>query len=258
MAVLHDAHCHLASAEWFEENEAALIKMQHDGKKLICMSCDIDEWSFLSQLTLKYHRLIIPAFGIHPWKAHLYKKIDEQHILTNLSCMLQRHPNMVIGEVGLDFHPNRIPEGYSSESEINSWQQIQCNILQIFLNFAKQHNLSVSLHCVKAFDTMKKFDIWDGGLKLAFHSFSGNTTIGKEFMHCAYFSFSLLLNSKSLRRGLVECLPIEKILVETDLPFCKMKGNELQEIFELVNKFKPEFNEEQASLNFQAFISNCF
>ena len=260
---LFDSHCHLADWNWLKGAGKDFLKCcQANGERWICMSCDADEWALVSDLTCEFPTLIVPAFGIHPWKVHSlsFDTCSAQNITRKLFQMLQKHPDMIIGEVGLDFHSNRIPPELSSD-EIQQWRTKQCEVLSVFIDFAEAYNRPISMHCVKAFDALQLMNLLSRNVTIMFHSYSGNLEITSQIMRSAlckcYFSFSNMLNRKSLRKQVLELIGVKRILIESDLTIEDKEKNPscLAEILEGIANILPAFTKEIGNSNFNSFLS---
>ena len=65
-----DAHNHLE--QYGEKLETALAIIDRDRIKTVGCAMDIETYLLTRELS-KAHPLIVPAFGIHPWRAAEYK-----------------------------------------------------------------------------------------------------------------------------------------------------------------------------------------
>lgn len=136
-------------------------------------------------------------------------------------AMLRKHPNAIVGEVGLDKSFRLpFPKGHGSNmplagisgnghpprlSKTQTKMSHQTTILREQLDLAIKLNRSVSMHCVQCHGTMlevlKAFPLYQRPPRICMHSFSGsvNSLEGfiKQINHIdVYFSFSILVNAK--------------------------------------------------------------
>lgn len=157
------------------------------------------------------------ACGLHPLYINEHKDDD----LLLLDEVLKTHPNIAIGEIGLDTYPNDLksPDVYQ--------KQLSFFIEQI--NLAKAHNLPILLHIRKAHaDVLKLLKAQNynahnqGGIA---HSFSGGENEAISFVK---LGFKLGItgqitnpNAKKLRtavKAVFDKFGISAFVIETDCP----------------------------------------
>ena len=127
-----------------------------------------------AELASSFPGILFPAFGIHPW--HVMEEIQDEEILSSI-----RQKNTVaIGEIGLDFSPECPPR----EAQIKS--------LTHQLEWAREYELPVSIHCRKAHDSLYQILLeFRGTIRGVMHSFSGNREMMFKFIDLGfYISFS--------------------------------------------------------------------
>lgn len=166
-----------------------------------------DDWEAVSQLAQSYPDLVIPSFGLHPWKTPWPNDSWKDELLQYLDL----HANACIGECGLDRwikHPD-----ISAQEEIFLFQ----------LSLATERNLPISIHVLKAWgwllDLLEKHPTPERGFLL--HSYGGSKEVAARLLEMgAYFSFSgyFLNERKQAVRDVFATLPLDRILLETDAP----------------------------------------
>lgn len=194
-----DAHSHL---DFFDDRiDKALEIIQI--KKILTVACATDEDSYIFAKNVSANNsLIIPCFGIHPWKAH------ENH--TNLDYFenyIKETP--IIGEIGLDFY-------WVKETQENS---IQRKVFNYFLDKAKKYNKLTNLHTKGAeeeiLELIKKYNL----ISPIVHWYSGNIcTLVKLLNYGCFFTIGVDIGYSKLTNEIVKYLPIDRILAETDGP----------------------------------------
>lgn len=203
-----DTHVHLQdfTSEYIKNIIISSLSVGVD--KFICVSSKPEDWYKVEELAKKYSIEIVPAFGLHPW----YVKGVKENWDIELSELLQKNTNALIGEIGLD--------GYKD------WEG-QVSVFERQLLLARDFSRPVIIHSIKAQNWFE--NNWrllpD---KFVFHSYNGKKEFLKEIIsHNGYVSFSFsILKNKELYE-LVNMIPIHKLLVETDSPYQAVeKGQE--------------------------------
>ncbi len=163
---------------------------------------------------LRYPKMYV-AVGIHPedsscCKATPEEELDELYTFVNSREEIEKNKIVAIGEIGLDYHY----EGFDKE--------LQKYYFEKQLKMAIKVGLPVVIHDRDAhgdcFETVLKYPEARG----VFHSFSGSPEMAIELTKRGwYISFSGVLTFKNARKAaqVAECVPMEKILIETDCPY---------------------------------------
>jgi len=165
-----------------------------------------DDWAAVESLALAYPDFVIPAFGIHPWQAHLAADGWQARLVG----LLEKHPLASIGECGLD-------QWISSPSIV-----IQMPIFLDQMRIACQMNRALTIHCFKAWAPL--FDAFDDvppPPRFLMHSFGGSIEVARRLIpYGAYFSCSghFLHERKAKNIEVFKQLPPDRILLETDAP----------------------------------------
>lgn len=222
-----DSHCHILSIledkkinikpeNYLDFEKDVVVKL---GKELKCtfkgiinISCDLLD--IKQNIKLLEFSNIYGAFGCHPHCANLYDdSYEKQLIEVNL---LKK--SLAWGECGLDFFYN------------NSEKEVQMKVFARQLELAVELKKPLVIHSRDAadetFDLMSKYLPDDH--KIHIHCFTYDGQKGIDFSSKLFKKFSNLFlgftgaitfkKSDDLRK-VVESVPLEKILLETDAPF---------------------------------------
>lgn len=201
-----DAHNHLQDRRLGDA--APVIAAMRDAGVSRCVvnaTCE-DDWVAVESLALAYPDFVIPAFGIHPWHAHLAADGWQ----ARLTGMLKKHPLAGIGECGLD--------QWISSPTIEAQMPVFIDQMRI----ARQMDRALTLHCLKAWTPL--FDAFDTApppSRFLMHSFGGSIETARRLLpYGAYFSCSghFLHERKAKHIEVFKQLPSERILLETDAP----------------------------------------
>lgn len=199
-----DIHCHLNNFPDFIHiaNECEVKKI-----KTITMTNRPSEFKLVFPLTRKY-KYVRAALGIHPLEVPFTKnELD-------LFPLLKKYTSY-IGEVGLDF----------SDLYFNSKVE-QINTFNFVLNCISNDNKILSIHSRKAeIDIIKYLNEYKIK-KAIFHWYTGRKyLIDRILSDGYYFSINPQMTLTKKGKEIINCIPVERILVETDSPYVKIKNN---------------------------------
>jgi TatD DNase family protein len=201
-----DAHNHLHDHR-LGDPEPVIRKMREAGivRCVVNATCE-DDWQAVGRLREHHPDLILPAYGVHPWKAHEAKPGWDER----LRELLESDPESSIGECGLD----RWVENPQIEA--------QNAVFETQLRIAHELDRPVSVHCLKAWQPLfDSFERVPPPRRWILHSFNGSSEIAKRLLSTgAYFSFSgyFLLPRKAKLIENYRELPLDRLLLETDAP----------------------------------------
>lgn len=177
--------------------------------KMVCAATGFWDWDKVARFAKQYPAAVIPAFGLHPWYVREAKPDWPQR----LAEFLERFPNALIGESGLD-------------SVKNTDDEPQNSIFYRHIRLAEEFKRPLIIHAVKAQNWLENY--WDIlPEKFVFHSYNGKREVLKKIIHTGgyvSFSFSVLRNKDF--EELVNMVPNDKILLETDGPYQSPVQNE--------------------------------
>ena len=203
---LSDAHLHLQDKRYAGKLDVLLGRAREAGiKTMICNGCCEDDWTDVAKIA-QNDQGIIPCFGVHPWYVNTLSESWTQKLTDFLKSM----PSGV-GEIGLDKWIN----GYDIEK--------QKDVFRKQLVIAKELGRAVVIHCLKAWEPLveilKSEDELPDGIMI--HAFGGSTETMRQLLPLGcYYSFggSLLFENSKKTRDAFLCVPLDRILIETDSP----------------------------------------
>ncbi|GAB4270879.1 MAG: YchF/TatD family DNA exonuclease [Candidatus Rifleibacteriota bacterium] len=148
---------------------------------------------------------IITGWGVHP----VYAENFQENCCEEIAAALKKSVCKAIGECGLD---RRAPVNIEKQIAAFQWH----------IDLAREAEMPLVVHLVghydKALEMLKKAGT---GLKKVIHSFAGSCEIAEKFLEIgAYISFSgsVLQKNEEVLQRLVNLVPIDRIMVETDSP----------------------------------------
>ena len=205
---LIDSHCHLQDERVGEAPAAVLARAGERGVvQLVCCGTRPADWARVTELASK-HREITPAYGLHPWYVGESASLEW---FAELRERLERDPGAGVGEIGVDA---AIRPRLAEEQQVAFVQQ---------LRLARELDRPVSVHCRRAWQALHDGlqAVGDMPRGLVIHSFSGSVELVKSLVALGvYFSFSGSITNPAYERAraLVQAVPRERLLIETDAP----------------------------------------
>ena len=202
--ILHDSHNHL---QRFADPTRIIREMRDAGVAgCVVNGTGEDDWDSVARLAETFPDFVQPAFGLHPWKAHL-RSADW---LATLESFLDRFPTASIGECGLD--------GWVAAPPL----EVQREVFLPQLALARERTLPVTIHALKAWEPLfSSFEQEPPPEKFLLHSFGGSAELVKRLADLgASFSFSgyFLQPRKAKVIEAFKAVPPDRLLVETDAP----------------------------------------
>ena len=202
-----DVHAHLID-EKFENPRKVVETANFFGVSKIIVASSNFITSKKSQRFAQENENGFVAVGVHPEDCEEYDKVA-----ADIEKIAKAEKVVAIGEIGLDYHY----EGIDKEKQKDAFEK------QILL--AHKLNLPIVIHSRDAMDdTLRilkkhKDKLGKGGI---FHCYSGSVEEAKEILKLGFsFSFGGVCTFKNARKvvEVLEFLPIEKIMLETDCPY---------------------------------------
>lgn len=209
MMELIDSHAHL-DGEKFADDCAAVVEraLAAGVVKIITMGDSLESSARSVALTEEFES-VYAAVGIHPEEAQpMTAATDDQ-----LAAWAAQEKVVAIGEIGLDYYWEKDEEKRALQRAIFVRQ----------LDLARQLRLPVCIHDREAHGDMMKILKTEGrGLRGVLHCYSGSWEMAAELLKGDwYFGIDGPLTYKNAAKlpEIVQRLPAERILVETDSPY---------------------------------------
>ena len=209
MMELIDSHAHL-DGEKFADDCAAVVEraLAAGVVKIITMGDSLESSARSVALTEEFES-VYAAVGIHPEEAQpMTAATDDQ-----LATWAAQEKVVAIGEIGLDYYWEKDEEKRALQRAIFVRQ----------LDLARQLRLPVCIHDREAHGDMMKILKTEGrGLRGVLHCYSGSWEMAAELLKGDwYFGIDGPLTYKNAAKlpEIVQRLPAERILVETDSPY---------------------------------------
>jgi TatD DNase family protein len=205
---LIDTHAHLYSTDFQKDLLLVLERAQKNYVEKIYMP-NIDETTIDSIIEMadRYQTICLPMMGIHP--CHITKDFIQQLYL--VEQWLNNYPFLGIGEIGIDLY---------HDTSLSKEQQ---EAFTIQLDFAKQHNLPVSIHCRNAFKEMITLleKEQDGSLRGVIHCFTGTLMEAERYTKLGFYLGvgGVVTMQKNGLTETIATIDLSHLVLETDSPY---------------------------------------
>ncbi len=204
--MLIDTHAHLTMSQ-FGDLEEVLKRAKEAGVEYIINAAfDLESSKKSLELAGRYPNIFACA-GIHP---HNAGELDESS-LSELSALLKNKKTLAVGETGLDFYNNEVPEAVQTKAFVKQ------------IEISRDSGLPLVLHGRSAPDKMLEvLNSEAKGQKAVFHCFSQDSAYAKKVLDLGYYiSFTGVITFKNAHsmREVVKTVPLERMMIETDCPY---------------------------------------
>ena len=208
-----DSHCHLHHPA-FEDLRGALARaVEHGVWGAVAVGCDQQTNARTLELAISNGKTVWPALGFHPDWAQLTDE-DLERVEAQIAA---HHAHLVaIGEVGLPWY---CLDGAPDAAGLMTRGHQRFARL---LGLAARYDLPVILHAphgaaVGALAALKAHDIE----RAVFHWHKAPAEVTREIVEAGYLvSVTPEVVYRGRDRELVEAVPLESLLVESDGPWC--------------------------------------
>jgi TatD DNase family protein len=227
MFLLIDTHIHLDASE-LDGSGAALIPAAVAAgiSHFLIPGVRVADWRALLELA-RQHQELLAAPGLHPAYAEQWSADAE----LELRELVRQSKVVAIGEIGLD--------GVNGPS-----LEQQERVLRAQLQIAFEAQLPVMLHGRKAtgrlLDILRELQVGEriGGI---WHGFSGSRQVAQELVHSGIkLGVGPILLRESARKlpEVVRQLPLESMVLETDLPDMAARPEVLLQVAERIAQLR--------------------
>ena len=193
-----DVHLHLYEAE---DPEGLVAEAQEKGVEFFLTAAEDQETS-LRCVELTKIPPVYAAVGVHP------SKTDKPYDVKQIERLAEEEKVVTIGEIGLDVKYEKF--GISMDR--------QRRVFLDMLRIAREYDLPVSVHSGRSFreviDILLRSDV-----RAHLHWYSGSVSLAVEAAESGMmFSLGPAILHYRNYNGLVESLPLESLMTETDYP----------------------------------------
>ncbi len=225
-----DSHTHLYLKAFSDDREEMVKRAIDTGvTRMFLPNIDSTTTRAMFGLVDQFPTHCFPMMGLHPTSV----KDNYREELRSIETYLDRKGIIAVGETGIDLYWDKT---FIREQE---------KVFKIQIGWARDLKLPLVIHARDSFPEIFKALDETGGNELhgVFHSFTGN---GKELEKALSYGFMIGINGivtfKNSNLGeVVQSIPLEKLLLETDAPFLspapyRGKRNESRYLVEIAAK----------------------
>ena len=203
-----ETHAHIYSSKFDSDRDQVIQDIREAGIERVYMpNVDVETIPAMLDCEEKYPGLCIPMMGLHPCDV----KEDFHEQLAIMEDWLNRRQFAAVGEIGLDLYWDK------------TFFEQQKEALRIQINWAKEKDLPIVLHCRDSMDETIAIvkEEHDGNLKGIFHCFTGDADQARQIIN---MGFLLGIGGVATFKngGLDKVLPeisIDHLVLETDAPY---------------------------------------
>ena len=230
--MIADSHCHLDYSNLYSQLDEVIKRAGHNNVKYLLTICTTPDSFEKIKLIIQKYKNVYGTVGIHPHESEKYANVNSKYLLD----LKKKHKKVIgVGESGLDFYYN------------HSDKKIQKKSFVEHIYAASELNIPIIVHSRNAeIDTYEilKSEMKNSNLKVLIHCFTGSKSFAKKLIDInCYISVSGIITFKKTEEltDAVSCIPMEKLLVETDSPYLapqpyRGKSNEPSYIIHTVEK----------------------
>jgi TatD DNase family protein len=213
-----DTHAHLNFPEFDKDRDALIKDLIKKDYQIINVGTNIESSKECVDLAEKYG--LYASVGLHPLNIESNLKIkgetEKKESIFDYDeyKKLAQSKNVVaIGEIGLDYWYK--PKGKARRLEFIEKQKT------FFINqldLAEELNLPVIIHCRMAFDDLIEI-LSKRNLRGVIHCFTGTVEQAKQLLSLGYYIGINGIIFKMDLKDVIQFVPMDKILIETDCPY---------------------------------------
>ncbi|MFC1721407.1 TatD family hydrolase [Patescibacteria group bacterium] len=214
--MLIDTHTHLDFPKFDDDREEVIVRAKENGiEKIINITSYRKDFDKVKKIA-EGHDNIWQSVGIHPHDTLVLKNDDW---LDDVRKYAAGKKVVAIGEIGLDYF--ELPSYVEASEGRQNTKEEQKLLFTPQLELAQELNLAVVLHIRDAYDDVYEL-IQGRGLKAVVHCFSGDVRQAQMFLDKGFLlSFTGIITYPKTEKlaEVVQKVPLERIMVETDAPF---------------------------------------
>jgi TatD DNase family protein len=204
-----DTHCHLIDPQFVTDLGDVLQRAKQAGlSKIVNAGYDVAT-SERAVAMARENPWLLPAIGIHPNEAAA-ESIKE---MNKIRAILEKDKVIAVGETGLDYYRDFSP------------REAQKELFRLHIALAREWHLPLLIHTRNSLEDAISVLASEGFNHGVFHCYSGSWEQAKIIIEMGfYISFAGVLTFSKQAREVIQKLPFDRLLLETDAPFLAPLG----------------------------------
>jgi TatD DNase family protein len=207
-----DSHCHLQDPAFPDARSAVARAVEHEVWGIVAVGCDPESNLRTLDVASANGKIVWPALGFHPE----WERLTDEDLAVVESQVAQQHARLVaLGEIGLPWY--RLDGAADPMSVMTRGRQRFDRLLALAARF----DLPVVVHAPhaaakRAFEMLRARDID----RAVFHWHKAPEDVTRAIVEAGYLvSVTPEVVYRERDRELVEAVPLESLLVESDAPW---------------------------------------
>jgi TatD DNase family protein len=203
-----DSHCHLEMDVYDDDRQTVIEEsIQESLRYMLTVGTEETHFKTVIEIIEKYPA-VYGALGVHPHNSNEYTPVVADKLRLHA-----KHPKIVgYGEIGLDFFKNHSP------------REVQIKAFSEQLELAKEVRLPVIIHSRNAREETFHIlqEVYQNGSGGVIHCYSYDLDYAKKFLDMGFYisiSGTITYKNNEELAKVVEYIPGDRILAETDAPF---------------------------------------
>lgn len=235
--ILTDTHTHLYY-ETDPEKQAGLMKRCHENhvERLFLPNVNVQSIPLVMDLVSRFPDNCYPMLGLHPCdvKAEATGEVKAyRDELSEIKSALSQQRVYAIGEIGIDLYWDK------------TTLEIQKEAFRAQIQWAKELNLPIVIHCREAFDEVYGVLLEEKGedLRGIFHCFTGSLEEARKIIDLGFYLGigGVVTYKNSGLDKVVSQVDLQHLVLETDSPYLspvpfRGKPNESSYLFHIAQK----------------------
>ena len=206
---LVDSHCHLDFPDFSDDLEDILFRAKQAGiNQMVTICTRVTTFDRVLEIANRYDNIYC-SVGVHPHNCNTEPRVNTDELIK----LASNRKVIGLGESGLDFHRS------------NSSKDIQKSQFLEHIRASQETGLPLIVHTRDADEEMAKIlkdEIRKSSFSGILHCFSSSRKLATTALDLGfYISISGIVTFKNAieLREIVQEIPLEKLLVETDSPY---------------------------------------
>ncbi len=217
-----DAHCHLDFDSFDEDREEVIERCKQKMEFAVNAGSNVEHNRAALELQEKHPDFIKANLGLHPTYTDDFDQLEE------VKEQIREEDPVAVGEIGMDYHHVKEEEGRERQEEV----------FRELLELAEELDKPVVVHTrdaeKRAVEILEEYDLPD----IMLHCFNGTPELAERAVENGMtvgISAQVLYSTRV--QNIVEKLPVENLLLETDSPFLyRGERNEPVNVLESLEK----------------------